>query len=85
MVIERRGLIYIGKRYCNLIDYLDREKILYYETETYDEIIIDLEEFEFDWFEKDNLLSKLYTAEFISLNAKQSISQHSLNKLVFWR
>ena len=85
MVIERRGLIYIGKRYCSLIDYLDREKILYYESETYDEIIIDLEEFEFDCFEKDNLLSKLYTAEFISLNEKQSISQHALNKLVFWR
>ena len=85
MVIERRGLIYIGKNYCSLIDYLDRENILYYETETYDEIIIDLEEFEFDWFEKDNLLSKLYTAEFISLSEKQSISQHVLNKLVFWR
>jgi len=85
MVIERRGLIYIGKNYCNLIDYLDRENILYYETETYDEIIIDLEEFEFDWFEKDNLLSKLYIAEFISLSEKQSISQHALNKLVFWR
>ncbi len=85
MVVEKRGLIPIGKQYCPLIDYLDKESILYWESDTYDEIIIDLDEFEFDWLEKDKLLSNLYSEGYISNNEKFSISQHELNKLVFWR
>ena len=85
MVIEKRGVIPIGKQYYSLIDYLDKENILYCESNAYDEIIIDLDEFEFDWFEKDKLLSNLYSEGYISDNEKFSISKYELNKLVFWR
>ena len=85
MIIEKRGLIQIGKNYCLLIDYLDKENILYYETDFYDEIIIDLDEFEFDSFTKEELLLKLCLSGFISYSQKQSIIENSLNKLVFWR
>jgi len=83
MIIEKRGLIQIDKGYCSLINYLDKENILYYETDSYDEIIIDLDEF--DSFIKEELLLKLCLSGFISYSQKQSIIENSLNKLVFWR
>ena len=85
MIIEKRGLIQIGKNYCSLVDYLDKENILYYETDSYDEIIIDLEEFEFDSFMKEDILFKLCSEGFVSYIEKHSVMQYSLNKLVFWR
>jgi len=83
MIIEKRGLINIEKSYCKLIEFLDTEEIVYYETNSYDEIIIDLDEY--DSFEQEIILSKLYINRFISHSEKLSIIQNSLNKLVFWR
>jgi len=84
MVIEKRALIKIAN-YCALIHYLDKENILYFETNSYDEIIIDLDEFECDSFVKENLVSKFYVSGFISYTEKEIIIKNSLNKLVFWR
>jgi hypothetical protein len=84
MIIEKRGLISIGKNYCSLIAFLDKERILYYESESFNEIIIDLDEFINDT-DKNLLLSNLYLEGFISYMDKETALKYSLNKLVFWR
>jgi broad-specificity NMP kinase len=84
MVIEKRGLIPIGKNYCNLISFLNKEKIIYYESESFKEIIVDLDEFINDT-DKSITLSNLYLEGFISYMDKETALKHSLNKIVFWR
>jgi hypothetical protein len=84
MIIEKRGLISIGKNYCSLIAFLDKERILYYESESFNEIIIDFDEFMNDT-DKNLLLSNLYLEGFLSYIDKETALKHSLNKLVFWR
>jgi broad-specificity NMP kinase len=85
MVIETRALFNIGKNYCKLINLLEENNIQYYENEKFDEIVIDLDEYSHTLDLKKSIITKLYSANFISFDEWEALNRQNINTLLFWR
>jgi broad-specificity NMP kinase len=81
MIIEKRALFNIQKNYCKLISFLELNNILFYENETYNEIIIDFREFSDNL--KESILNSLFLNDFILLDEKEKIIKENVDCILF--
>ena len=78
MIVEKRGLVYVGKRYCELMMFLEEKNVMFYEISQKMEIEIDLND-----TNKNNVLSLLFINDFIDIEEK--LKANEIDKLVLWR